>query len=85
MGECSDCSGTDCREEECLSNQGRGKRQDFFEKTHELNRVRKVIGIVSGKGGVGKSLVTSISNNQYLLKGVMKIENCCSRRNSKFR
>lgn len=60
MGECSDCNGTDCREEGCLSNQGRSKPQDFFEKTHELNRVRRVIGIVSGKGGVGKSLVTSM-------------------------
>lgn len=60
MGECSDCNGTDCREEEYLSNQGRSKPQGFFEKTHELNRVRKVIGIVSGKGGVGKSLVTSM-------------------------
>ncbi|MDD4840163.1 MAG: Mrp/NBP35 family ATP-binding protein [Clostridia bacterium] len=31
-----------------------------FEKPHELTRVKKVIGIVSGKGGVGKSLVTSL-------------------------
>ncbi len=30
------------------------------EKLHELSRVKKVIGIVSGKGGVGKSLVTSL-------------------------
>ena len=27
---------------------------------HELSRIRKVIGVVSGKGGVGKSLITSI-------------------------
>lgn len=31
-----------------------------FEKPHELSRVKKVIGVVSGKGGVGKSLVTSL-------------------------
>ncbi len=31
-----------------------------FEKPHELSRIKKVIGIVSGKGGVGKSLVTSL-------------------------
>lgn len=30
------------------------------ESTHELNNIRKVIGVVSGKGGVGKSLVTSM-------------------------
>ena len=33
--------------------------QDFIEKTHEFNSIKKVIGVVSGKGGVGKSLVTS--------------------------
>lgn len=32
---------------------------DFIEKTHELNSIKRVIGVVSGKGGVGKSLVTS--------------------------
>ena len=34
-------------------------QQDLREKPHRLSRSRKVIGIVSGKGGVGKSLVTS--------------------------
>lgn len=33
---------------------------DFSEKLHEKSSVKKVIGIVSGKGGVGKSLVTSL-------------------------
>ncbi len=27
---------------------------------HELSKIKKVIGVVSGKGGVGKSLITSI-------------------------
>lgn len=36
------------------------KPEDFLEKPHELSSVRKVIGVVSGKGGVGKSLVTSM-------------------------
>ena len=30
------------------------------EKPHELSNIKKVIGIVSGKGGVGKSLVSSL-------------------------
>ena len=30
------------------------------EKPHELSHIKKVIGVVSGKGGVGKSLVTSL-------------------------
>jgi hypothetical protein len=34
-------------------------QQDLREKPHRLSRIRKVIGVVSGKGGVGKSLVTS--------------------------
>lgn len=33
---------------------------DFSEKLHELSNVKKVIGVVSGKGGVGKSLITSL-------------------------
>lgn len=36
------------------------KKTDFSEKLHELSSIKKVIGIVSGKGGVGKSLVTSM-------------------------
>ena len=34
--------------------------QSFLEKTNDLSHVKKVIGVVSGKGGVGKSLVTSL-------------------------
>ena len=33
---------------------------DFSEKLHEMSSVKKVIGVVSGKGGVGKSMVTSM-------------------------
>lgn len=49
---CSSCS-EDCgdRTEE---------KTDFSEKLHEQSSVKKVIGVVSGKGGVGKSLVTSM-------------------------
>jgi Mrp family chromosome partitioning ATPase len=60
MSDCScDCNGTDCAGEGCSNNGCSSKPQDFIEKTHELNRIKKVIGVVSGKGGVGKSLVTS--------------------------
>ncbi len=34
--------------------------KSFLEKPHELSNIKKVIGVVSGKGGVGKSLVTSL-------------------------
>lgn len=33
---------------------------DFKEKPHKLSSIKKVIGVLSGKGGVGKSLVTSL-------------------------
>ena len=46
--QCSGCN-TDCEE-----------KTDFREKPHELSNIKKVIGVVSGKGGVGKSLITSL-------------------------
>jgi len=49
---CNSCS-EDCGER-------KEQKTDFTEKLHELSSVKKVIGIVSGKGGVGKSLVTSM-------------------------
>src|SRR5574344_1695489 len=36
------------------------KTRDLHEKLHEGSSVKKVIGVVSGKGGVGKSLVTTM-------------------------
>lgn len=33
---------------------------DFTEHPNKMSNIRKVIGVVSGKGGVGKSLVTSL-------------------------
>lgn len=48
---CGSCS------EEC---EDRKEKPDFSAKLHELSSVKKVIGVVSGKGGVGKSLVTSM-------------------------
>ena len=44
----------------CSSNCGeRRDPKDFIEKTNEFSKIKKVIAVVSGKGGVGKSLVTS--------------------------
>ncbi len=46
-----------CTHDCCPSRQ---QPQSFLEKTNDLSHVKKVIGVVSGKGGVGKSLVTSL-------------------------
>ena len=35
-------------------------KESLLAKPHELSKIKKVIGVVSGKGGVGKSLVTSM-------------------------
>ncbi len=48
---CSTCS------QNCSSRQ---EPQSLLENPHELSNIKKVIGVVSGKGGVGKSLVTSL-------------------------
>ena len=55
MSECThDCSS-------CSQHCGeRTAPQSFLEKPHALRKIKKVIGVVSGKGGVGKSLVTSM-------------------------
>ena len=55
MSECThDCS-------TCSSNCGeRTEPQSFLESLNPKSSVKKVIGIVSGKGGVGKSLITSL-------------------------
>ncbi len=45
---CQECSQKDC-----------GSR-DLHEKPNALSNIKKVIGVVSGKGGVGKSSVTSL-------------------------
>lgn len=42
---------------------------DFLEKPHELSNIKKVIGVVSGKGGVGKSLITSMLATSMNRKG----------------
>ena len=47
--DCSTCSQS-CSE----------RKTNFHEKLNDLSSVKKVIAVVSGKGGVGKSLVTSM-------------------------
>ena len=54
-----DCDSTDCGST-CSSGSCGSEPKDFIEKTHELNSIKRVIGVVSGKGGVGKSLTTSL-------------------------
>lgn len=50
-GSCSSCSSN------CSSRQP--SKEDLLAPLNQYSRVKRVIGVVSGKGGVGKSLVTS--------------------------
>ena len=57
MSECThDCS--TCGES-CPSRTAQQKKTDFLEPCNSLSTIKQVIAVVSGKGGVGKSLVTS--------------------------
>lgn len=47
--DCSHCS-SNCEQ----------RKESFLEPAHELSDIGHIIGVVSGKGGVGKSLVTSM-------------------------
>ncbi len=46
--------------EHCNKNCSERTKESLWEKLHEGSRVNKVIAVVSGKGGVGKSLITSM-------------------------
>jgi Mrp family chromosome partitioning ATPase len=50
-------SGSSCPEDYA---ERKEKKNDFSAKPHEMSSIKKVIGVISGKGGVGKSLVTSM-------------------------
>ena len=61
---CSSCKDSDCKD-----------RNNFLVTPKESTKFKKIYGIVSGKGGVGKSLVTSLlavaSNNLGLKTAVI--------------
>ena len=64
MSECThDCSscGESCGD--------RTSPQSFIEPLNPQSKVKKVIGIVSGKGGVGKSLITGMMATLFSRKG----------------
>ena len=58
--DCSSCS-QNCSE--------RAEPQSFLKELNPYSRVNKVIGVISGKGGVGKSLVTSLLASEMQRRG----------------
>ena len=55
--------------ESCSENCSERTKESLLEKPKEMSHIKKVIGVVSGKGGVGKSLVTSLLAVQAQRKG----------------
>ena len=62
-GGCGGCTADSC--EGCSSKQP----ESFLEQLNEYSNVKKVIGVVSGKGGVGKSFVTASLASAMAKKG----------------
>lgn len=63
-----ECSSTSCTKESC---EGCPSKQpkSMLEDVNKFSNVKHVIGVVSGKGGVGKSFVTASLANQMAEKG----------------
>ena len=59
----------------CSSNCASRKKESMLKAPHKGSSIKKVIGVVSGKGGVGKSLTTSLlasfAQKQGLSVGIM--------------
>lgn len=62
------CSNTGCTKESCEGCPSK-KQNSFRVEANIYSDVRHVIGIVSGKGGVGKSMVTATLANHMARKG----------------
>lgn len=58
---CSNCSSSSCSSR---------KQESFLKEPHKKSSIKKVIGIVSGKGGVGKSLTTALLASLAQKKGL---------------
>ena len=67
-----ECSNSSCSKESCEgcpSKAGQGK-PDFHIDLNADSSIKHVIGVVSGKGGVGKSMVTASLANQKAKRGL---------------
>ncbi|MCI6997599.1 MAG: Mrp/NBP35 family ATP-binding protein [Eubacterium sp.] len=63
-----ECSSTTCSKESCEGCPSKEKKS-MLEELNIYSEIKHVIGVVSGKGGVGKSFVTASLANQMAQKG----------------
>lgn len=54
----------------CSSNCASRKKESMLKEPHKSSSIKKIIGVVSGKGGVGKSLTTSLLASFAQKKGL---------------
>ncbi|WP_099466487.1 Mrp/NBP35 family ATP-binding protein [Konateibacter massiliensis] len=66
-----DCNSTSCSKDSCegCASADKSTPQSFLVEPNIYTNVKKVIGIVSGKGGVGKSMITASLANQMKQQG----------------
>lgn len=65
-----ECSSTTCDKTSCEGCPSKGQNKpDFHVPLNGASHIGHVVGIVSGKGGVGKSLVTASLANRMVKKG----------------
>lgn len=70
MADNKECaSAGSCSKESCEGCSHNGNAQNFKEELNAYSSIGKVIGIVSGKGGVGKSFVTASLASAMVKKG----------------
>ena len=64
-----ECNNSSCDKSSCEGCPSRQQPQSFRVEANEYSCIRRVIGVVSGKGGVGKSMVTASLANHLASKG----------------
>lgn len=64
-----ECSNSGCNKSSCEGCGQKSNPQDLLAATNIFSDVKHVIGVVSGKGGVGKSFVTASLANRMAAKG----------------
>ena len=64
-----ECNSTTCTKSSCDGCSQKDKPKSFLEEMNKFSNIKHVVGIVSGKGGVGKSFVTGSLANMMAAKG----------------
>lgn len=65
-----ECSSTTCDKSSCEGCEKKNAPQSFLAEMNLFSDIKHTIGIISGKGGVGKSFVTASLANRMAAKGL---------------